>query len=73
MVQILNFQYLMKLMKVLTSLNMKYSHVLVTNNQTPQPAIFNDIALPMTIKEDPQIVISTTTPESIFANAEISD
>ena len=51
-------------------LNMKYSHVLVANNQTPQPAIFNDIALPITIKEDPQIIISTTTPESIFANAE---
>ena len=51
-------------------LNMKYSHVLVANNQTPQPAIFNDIALPITIKEDPGITISTTTPESIFANAE---
>ena len=51
-------------------LNMKYSHVLVANNQTPQPAIFNDIALPINIKEDPNITISTTTPESIFVNAE---
>ena len=51
-------------------LNMKYSHILVANNQTPQPAIFNDIALPINVKEDPKIIISTTTPESIFANAE---
>ena len=49
---------------------MKYSQVLVANNQTPQPAIFNDIALPITIKEDPNVTISTTTPESIFTNAE---
>ena len=51
-------------------LNMKYSHILVANNQTPQPAIFNDIALPIKVKEDPKITISTITPESIFANAE---
>ena len=49
---------------------MKYSHILVSNNQTPQSAIFNDIALPIKIKEDPNMIISTTTPESIFANAE---
>ena len=51
-------------------LNMKYSHILVANNQTPQPAIFNDIALPIKVKEDPNITISTITPESVFPNAE---
>ena len=51
-------------------LNMKYSHILVANNQTPQPRIFNDIALPIKVNEEPNIIISTTTPESIFVNAE---
>ena len=60
----------MKINEGIHFLNMKYSHVLVANNQTPQPAIFNDIALPINVKEDPKIIISTTTPESIFANAE---
>ena len=30
-------------------LNLKYSQVLVTNNETPQPAVFHDIAIPITI------------------------
>ena len=51
-------------------LNIKYSHVLVANNETPQPATFHDIAIPITIKEDPGVVIYTKTPESIFTNAE---
>ena len=51
-------------------LNIKYSHVLVANNETPQDPFFHDIAIPITIKEDPSITIHTTTPESIFTNAE---
>ncbi|MHA7646339.1 COG1361 family protein [Nitrosopumilus sp. S4] len=51
-------------------LNLKYSHVLVANNETPQDAIFHDIAIPITVKEDANVRIYTKMPESIFANAE---
>ena len=51
-------------------LNLKYSQSLIANNETPQPATFHDIAIPILIKEDPGVVIYTKTPESIFANAE---
>lgn len=51
-------------------LNLKYSQVLVANNETPQPAIFHDIAIPITIKENASVIIYTKIPESIFANAE---
>ncbi len=51
-------------------LNVKYSHVLVANNETPQEPFFHDIAIPITIKDDPSITIQTKMPESIFANAE---
>ncbi len=51
-------------------LNVKYSQVLVANNEKPQNPIYQDIALPITIKEKPNVTIYTKTPESIFANAE---
>ncbi|WP_371504307.1 hypothetical protein [Nitrosopumilus adriaticus] len=51
-------------------LNLKYSHVLVANNETPQPPFFHDIAIPISIKKDPGITIYTKMPESIFSNAE---
>ena len=51
-------------------LNMKYSQVLVANNETPQSPTVHDIAIPITIKEDANVTIYTKTPESIFANAE---
>ena len=51
-------------------LNLKYSQVLVANNETPQPAIFHDIAIPITIKENANVIIYTKMPESIFVNAE---
>ena len=51
-------------------MNVKYSHVLVANNETPQEPFFHDIAIPITIKEDPGVTIHTITPESIFTNAE---
>ena len=51
-------------------LNLKYSHVLVTNNEIPEPPTFHDIAIPIAIKEDANVTIYTKTPESIFTNAE---
>jgi len=51
-------------------LNLKYSHVLVANNEIPQPPFFHDIAILITIKEDPSVTIHTKMPESIFSNAE---
>lgn len=51
-------------------LNLKYSQVLVANNETPQAAIFHDIAIPIIVKEDANVRIYTKMPESIFANAE---
>ena len=51
-------------------LNLKYSQILVANNETPQPAIYQDIAIPIMVKEDASVVIHTKIPESIFANAE---
>jgi len=51
-------------------INLKYSQILVANNKTPQPKIYHDIAIPITIKEDPTVTIYTKIPESIFADAE---
>ena len=51
-------------------LNVKYSQVLVAGNENPQAPIYQDIAIPITIKEKPNVTIYTKTPESIFANAE---
>lgn len=51
-------------------LNIKYSQVLVSNNEIPQKPFYQDIAIPIIIKEDPNVTIHTKTPESIFANAE---
>jgi len=51
-------------------LNLKYSHVLVANNKIPQLPFFHDIAIPITIKEDPSVTIHTKISESIFSNAE---
>ncbi|MHA7733501.1 COG1361 family protein [Nitrosopumilus sp. S6] len=51
-------------------LNIKYSQVLVSNNETPQKPFYHDIAIPIIIKEDPNVTIHTKTPESIFTNAE---
>ncbi len=51
-------------------LNMRYTHVLVANNETPQDPFIQDIAIPITIKEDARVTVITKTPESIFANAQ---
>ena len=51
-------------------LNVKYSQVLIANNETPQDEVYQDIAIPIKIKEKPIVTINTTMPESIFGNAE---
>jgi hypothetical protein len=51
-------------------LNVKYSQVLIANNENPQNPIFQDIAIPIIIKDKPNVMIYTKTPESIFSNAE---
>lgn len=51
-------------------LNVKYSQTLVVNNQSPKPPLFHDIAIPINIKNQPNVIVSTKTPESIFTNAE---
>jgi len=51
-------------------INLKYSQVHVTNNKTPEPTIYHDIAIPIAIKKDPTVTVYTKIPESIFANAE---
>ena len=51
-------------------LNLKYSHVLVANNEVPRSPFFHDIAIPISIKEDPSVTIHTKMPESIFSSAE---
>ncbi len=51
-------------------LNVKYSHVLVANNENPRPPIFQDLTIPISVIDEPEIIIYTKTPESIFTNAE---
>ena len=49
-------------------LNAIYSHVLLSNNESPQPKMQKNIAIPITIKGEPEIQLRTTTPTSIFEN-----
>ena len=51
-------------------LNMKYSQILVANNEIPQSPIFHDIAIPITVKNEADVLIHSKLPESIFTNAE---
>lgn len=51
-------------------LNGLYSHVLLSNNETPQPQLQKNIAIPITIKGAPEVQINTVSPSSIFTNAE---
>jgi len=53
-------------------LNLEYSQVLLANNEEPQPATQANIAIPILIKEQPEVTIHTVTPESLFTNAEFS-
>jgi hypothetical protein len=51
-------------------INVKYSQILVSNNKEPQESVFHDIAIPIVVKEEPEVIIHINTPEIIFANAE---
>jgi len=51
-------------------LNVLYSQVLLRNNEEPQAPTQSNIAIPLIIKDEPMVTIHTTTPESIFENAE---
>jgi hypothetical protein len=51
-------------------LNGLYSHVLLSNNETPQAAFQKNIAIPILIKAEPELQLNTITPSSIFPNAE---
>ena len=51
-------------------INIVYSQILVENNQNPQEPIFYNIAIPIDVKSQPSVSITTKTPESIFTNAE---
>ncbi len=51
-------------------LNVAYSQVLVASNESPQPATFHNIAIPITLKGGPHVAIYAKAPESIFASAE---
>ena len=51
-------------------LNLKYSQVLLENNEKAKPPTLTNIAIPILIKEQPKVTIHTITPESLFTNAE---
>ena len=51
-------------------LNIRYSQVLVANNEAPQEPTFHDMAIPITVKGDPDVVVYASVPESLFADAE---
>ncbi|TBR12115.1 MAG: hypothetical protein EPO62_00545 [Candidatus Nitrosotenuis sp.] len=51
-------------------LNAVYSQILLSHNETPLPATQKNIAIPIEIKNLPEVQINTATPESIFPNAE---
>ena len=50
--------------------NMILSQVLMKNNEEAQLPTQRNIAIPITVKEKPDVFIHTTSPESIFTNAE---
>lgn len=50
--------------------NIKYSQVLLANNQNAKPPTQTNIAVPILIKDNPKVTIHTMTPESLFTNAE---
>ena len=51
-------------------LNTRYTHIIVANNETPQDPFIQDIAIPITIKDEAGVTIITSAPESIFANSQ---
>ena len=53
-------------------LNVLYSQVLVRNNEEPQDPTTSNIAIPINVKDQPKVIIHTTTPEAIFPNAKFT-
>ncbi len=53
-------------------LNALYSHVLLSNNETPLPPFQKNIAIPIELKGQPEIQLNTVTPTAIFPNAEFA-
>ncbi|HET8719816.1 MAG TPA: hypothetical protein VFM64_02345 [Candidatus Nitrosotenuis sp.] len=51
-------------------LNALYSQVLLSNNETPTPPTKQNIAIPIILKDQPEIQLNTITPTAIFPNAE---
>jgi hypothetical protein len=51
-------------------INLDYSQVLLANNEHAQPPTQTNIAIPIFIKQQPEVIIHTITPESLFTNAE---
>jgi len=51
-------------------LNILYSQILLSHNETPLPLTQKNIAIPIEIKGLPEVHLNTVTPESIFPNAE---
>lgn len=51
-------------------LNVLYSHILLSNNETPAAATQKNIAIPIEIKRQPYVQLNTVSPSSIFPNAE---
>ncbi|WP_268544544.1 hypothetical protein [Candidatus Nitrosotenuis cloacae] len=51
-------------------LNVLYSQVLLSNNETPTAATQKNIAIPIEIKREPHVQLNTVSPSSIFPNAE---
>jgi hypothetical protein len=51
-------------------LNGLYSHILLSNNEIPQLQFQKNIAIPITLKGQPEIQLNTIAPSTIFPNAE---
>jgi hypothetical protein len=53
-------------------LNVRYSQILLVNNETPSDPTVKNIAVPINMKSEPQIQLNTVAPSAIFSNAEFS-
>ena len=50
--------------------NLRYTQVLIANNESPQLPTSFDIAIKIQVIKEPRVIIHTKMPESIFADAE---
>lgn len=68
--QVIDFQVPKNISDGVHFVNIGYSQVLMKDNKDAQSPTHRNIAVPIQIQEKPSVVIHTTTPESIFSNAE---